>query len=121
MEARREEIVSRRGVARRAARLDFISSCPFDVRDACCWPASAFLTNSSPRRPLISALCPPFYPPFFPFRALREENSSQSVLQKGREGEERPSYVRKYAQVCACMYVYVRALLVSSEAMWVGV
>lgn len=39
-------------------RLDFISSCRFDVPDACRWPASAFLTNSSPRRPLISALRP---------------------------------------------------------------
>ena len=42
-------------------RLDFISFCLFDVSDAYCWPASAILTNSSPRQPLISALQPPTF------------------------------------------------------------
>lgn len=54
-------------------RLDFISSCRFDVPDACRWPASAFLTNSSPRRPLISALRPVPVPIFISlplYRAL---------------------------------------------------
>lgn len=55
---KRETRTRRREDSLRAGwrRLDFISSCRFDVPDACRWPASAFLTNSSPRRPLISAL-----------------------------------------------------------------
>lgn len=61
-------------------RLDFISSCRFDVPDACRWPASAFLTNSSPRRPLISALRPVPVPIFIslPLYCARLFNHAQT-------------------------------------------
>lgn len=76
-------------------RLDFISSCPFDVRDACCWPASAFLTNSSPRRPLISALCP-LLSTFLSFSSSLRRELFPCAAQ-GAGGRGRATYVCKYA------------------------
>lgn len=97
-------------------RLDFISSCPFDVRDACCWPASAFLTNSSPRRPLISALCP-LLSTFLSFSSSLRRELFPCAAQ-GAGGRGRATYVCKYAGMRARVRVR-ESFALSPQRRWV--